>query len=309
MTPFHIRTRSLAHRREGLGFGLALAVRHGAQRAPGPAGRKQRGAQALGKRTQRRSGGHRPRRGHPIESIGGQERGVQGVRRGRRQVPLAHLLPHIARDEREGGVYVGHHTRSFRDPLQARRAEGGVLGHGADRLAVAPDSPGEALAVATHAARQSHTVLGGANGAHARGDGLALPGAALGLVASRLHLVRNLLQARCHLWGPPWPTLFWPARGVVEVLVHPRARRFSRRHGLGRSPLCDGQRRCDRLAPRMLPMEEVRRVLRPEVLFHRRQPAWGLIAGRLDPLTGAPRQGRRHQRRPGIVSPRLGRLL
>jgi hypothetical protein len=40
----------------------------------------------------------------------------------------------------------------------------------------------------------------------------------------------------------------------------------------------------------MLPMEEVRRVLRPEVLFHRRQPAWGLIAGRLDPLTGAPGQ-------------------
>jgi hypothetical protein len=96
---------------------------------------------------------------------------------------------------------------------------------------------------------------------------------------------------------------------VVEALVHPRARLFGLRHGLGRRPLFDGQRRCDRFAQVMLPMEEVRRVMRPEVLCHRRQQAWGLSAGRWDHLTVESRQGRLHARLPGVVIPRLGRLL
>ena len=59
----------------------------------------------------------------------------------------------------------------------------------------------------------------------------------------------------------------------------------------------------------MLDMEEVRRVMRPQGLFHLRQQAWGLIAGRLDHLTVESRQGRLHARLPGVVIPRLGRLL
>jgi hypothetical protein len=119
--------------------------------------------------------------------------GVPGVGHGWRHVQLGHRLPHIARDERDGGLPFGHHTRRFLDALPARRAEVFVLGHGAERVDVAPASPGAALAVTTHATLQVHTVIGVANGADALGDGLALPGEALGLMASRVHRWLHLL--------------------------------------------------------------------------------------------------------------------
>src|SRR4029453_1888229 len=97
------------------------------------------------------------------------------------------------------------------------------------------------------------------------------------LVLRCYHILGSLLQAWSHLWRAAWTTLGRLTIGIVEALVHPLERLFSLRHGLGRRPLFDGQRRCDRFAQLMLHMEEVRRVMRPEVLCHIRQYSWGFI--------------------------------
>jgi hypothetical protein len=56
-------------------------------------------------------------------------------------------------------------------------------------------------------------------------------------------------------------------------------------------------------------MEDVRRVVRAEVMFHIGQQARGCIAGRLDHLTGQTRQRLCHERLPRVVSAALGRWL
>jgi len=168
--------------------------------------------------------------------------GVHGVGRGRRQVQLTHLLAHIPRDERDGGLHFGHHALGFLDTLHAGLAEVFLLGDGADRVDVALDIPGHERAVATHTALQVDTVGGVADGAEALGDRLALSGEALVLVASRFHVLRNLLQARCRLWGTTWTTLCRLAVGVVEGLLHLLERLFRRGGGLCGSPLFGGHR-------------------------------------------------------------------
>ena len=152
--------------------------------------------------------------------------GVHGVGRGRRHVPLTPLLAYLPRDARDGGLHVGPPALGLLETLQAGLAEVCVLGDGADRVEVALDIPGNALAVAPHTALQVDTVGGVADGAEALGDRLALSGEALGLVASRFHVLRHLLQARCRLWGTTWTTLCRLAVGVVEGLLHLRERLF-----------------------------------------------------------------------------------
>ena len=56
-------------------------------------------------------------------------------------------------------------------------------------------------------------------------------------------------------------------------------------------------------------MEDIRRVMRPQVMFNVRQQSRGLIACRLDHLTVEPHQGLRHQLLPGVLIACLGRLL
>jgi hypothetical protein len=129
------------------------------------------------------------------------------------------------------------------ETLQACLAAVCLRGAGADRVDVALDIPGQALAVATHAALQVDQGVGGAEGAEALGDRLALSGEALGLVVSRFHVLRHLLQARCRLWGTTWTTLCRLAVGVVEGLWHPFDSRLGRDDGLCRCPRCDGHRR------------------------------------------------------------------
>ncbi len=142
------------------------------------------------------------------------------------------------------------------------------MSNGANRVDVLLDLPRNELAVAPHATLQVHKMVGVADGAHALRDLLALLGETLVLVLRCYYILSSLLQAWSHLWRAPWTTLGRLTVGVVEALVHPLERLFSLRHGLGGSPLFDGQRRCDRVAQLMLHMEEVRRVMRPEVLFH-----------------------------------------
>jgi len=52
----------------------------------------------------------------------------------------------------------------------------------------------------------------------------------------------------------------------------------------------------------MLHMEEVRRVMRPEVMGNIHQQSWGRIAGRLHHPTGETRKSLRHQRIPLMLS-------
>jgi len=51
----------------------------------------------------------------------------------------------------------------------------------------------------------------------------------------------------------------------------------------------------------MLHMEEVRRVMRPQVMFHRRQQSWCLIARRLHHPTVETRKGLLHVRMPRVL--------
>ena len=182
---------------------------------------------------------------------------VHSVGHGRRQVQVTHLLPHIPRDARDGRLHFGHHTLRFRAPLQARRAALGLLGHSADRGDVLLELTGDELAIAPQAALQGHTVGGVANGAHALGDLLTLPGEPLVLVARGCHVLRHLLQARCRLWQAARTALVPLVVRVLEGLGHPVERLFYLRPSLGGSPLFGGHGRRDGLAQFLLYMEEV----------------------------------------------------
>src|SRR5262249_39629718 len=119
----------------------------------------------------------------------------------------------------------------------------------------------------------------------ALGDHLTLPGEALVLLPSGFHILLHLLQAGYRLWGAAWTTLCRLAIGVVGTLMHPLERLFRLRSSLGSSPLFGGQWSRDGLAQFVLHMEDIRRVMRPQVMFNVRQQSRGLIAGRLDDLT------------------------
>jgi hypothetical protein len=247
--------------------------------------------------------------GHALEIQGGNEMGVHGVGPGRRQVQLPHLLPHIPRDERNGCLHFGHHALRFLDAIQARLVEPFLLSHGADYVDVLLDIPGNELAVSPHAALQVDKVVGVADGADALGELLTLAGEPLGLLASCVHFLLDLFQARRRLWGMPWTTLCRLAVGVIEVLVHPRERLFRLRGGLVGGTLFGGQWGRDGFAQLMLHMEDVRRVMRPKAMGNIRQKSRRLITRRLHDLTVEPRKSLLHQRIPRVVIARLRRLL
>ena len=234
---------------------------------------------------------------------------MHGVGLRRRHVQLPHLLPNITRHERHGRLHFGNHALGFLDTMQTPLAEAFLMGDRPNRVDLRVEITGHALVVATSPPIQIDTVVRVADGAQALGDRLALSGETLGLLASGFHVLRNLRQARCHLWGVARAALCRRVAGMGEGLVHPRAGLFRLRGGLGGGPLCDGQRGRDRLAPCMLHMEEVRRVMRPKVVFHIREKSRGFITGRLAPLAGETRKGLFHQGMPGVLSPCLRRLL
>jgi hypothetical protein len=92
---------------------------------------------------------------------------VHGVGRSLRQIELLHLLTDIPRDELDSRLHLGHHTLSFRNPLQARLNE----------------------------------VVSVAQGADALGDLLTLGGESLVLGTRGFHSLHNLLQTHAPLWG------------------------------------------------------------------------------------------------------------
>src|SRR5262245_52346672 len=86
------------------------------------------------------------------------------------QVQLTHLLPHIARDDLDGGLPCGHHTLGLLDPLQACLAEAFLLSNDADRVDVLRDIPRNELAVATYTALHVDKVVGRAEATDTLGD-------------------------------------------------------------------------------------------------------------------------------------------
>ena len=90
--------------------------------------------------------------------------GMHSVGRGRCQVQLTHLLPHIARDELDGGLHFGHHTLGFLNPLQACLAEAFLVSNGADRVDVLLDITRYELAVAPYTSLQVNKVVGVTDG-------------------------------------------------------------------------------------------------------------------------------------------------
>ncbi len=128
----------------------------------------------------------------------------------RRQVQLPHLLPYIIRHKLNGRLHFGHDALRFLDPLQACLAEPFLLDNSTNRVDVCLDITGNELAVSPSPSIQVNKVVGVTDSADTLGDRLALPGEALVLVASGFDVLRNLLQARCRLWGTTWSTLCRP---------------------------------------------------------------------------------------------------
>ena len=235
--------------------------------------------------------------------------GVQGVRRGLRQSQLAHLLPHVPGDELDRGLHFGNHALRFLDTLQTRLTEVCLLGNGTDGMELGMDITRNEFAVTTHAALQIDEVIGMANSADALRDLLALCAKALVRVARSLQRVFDLLQVCNALWRAARAALHGRVGGRREILVRLLERLFCLGDSLGDRPLFGGSWDRDCFAQFMLYMEEVRGVMRPQVVFNIGQKPWGFITGRLYHPTIETRQGRLHQGLPGVVITRLGRVF
>ena len=127
--------------------------------------------------------------------------GVQSVGHRRRQVQLMDLLSHLPRDEGNGRLHFRHHPLGLSHPLHACLTEPFVLGNGANRVNLCADICRNALAVSAHASLSIDTVVGLAEVTDALGDLLSLGTDALELLARRLRVLCELLQACGCLWG------------------------------------------------------------------------------------------------------------
>jgi hypothetical protein len=97
--------------------------------------------------------------------------------------------------------------------------------------------------------------------------------------------------------------------GQREVLVRLLERLCCLGHSLGCRPLFGGQWDRDRLTQFMLPREEVRGVMHPQVGGNIGQKLWGFLAGRWHHPTIKTRKGRFHQSMPSVVIPCRGHLF
>ena len=201
------------------------------------------------------------------------------------QVELAHLLTDIRRNACDGRAHFGDDAWCFLAAIPTCLTESCPLGDGADRVDLLWDIARNQLAVAPYPSIQVDEVVHMAKSPNALADRLALLREALTRLARRFHLRRGLLQTPCHLWGAARaapPRLFVV---TLDGLLQTGTRRFSRRHGLFGGTLFGSHRRSDRLAQLLLHMEEVRRVMHPQVVFDIRSKPRRFVARRLDPLT------------------------
>ena len=235
--------------------------------------------------------------------------GVHGVRLRLGQVELTHLPPHIPRDQLDGRLPFGDDMRRLLEASEAGLTASFLLGDGTQRVDLGLDITRHQLPVTTATTIQVDQVVRVPTGAYALATLLSLPGATLILLACCLHLLLGLLQTRNGFWGAARAASFSWCVDALDRLLHTAELLGSRRHGLLCCALFGGPGSRHRPAQLVLHMAEVRRVMRAEVLFHLRQPSWGLIAGRWDHFPFEQRQGIRHQSVPGVLSTRLGRVF
>ncbi len=234
--------------------------------AQGSTGLTQRGAKALGQLPKRLAFSHRPRLGHSVEIIRGNELGVHGEGRWRHQAQLTDLLPHIPRDERNRGSHFGCHPFGFLDPIQTPLAEVFLLSDGANLIHLRLDVVDNELAVSTHTALEVDKVIRMANRADALGHLLSLLGQALVFTAGRVEFLLGLLQTHGLRRGAARTALLRIVTGRLAMRLHliePLLRLG--RHLVG-GPLFGGQWSRNGLAQFMLYMEQVGRVMRPKMM-------------------------------------------
>ena len=146
-----------------------------------------------------------------------------------------------------------------------------MLRNGANGIHLRLDICRNELAVSTHAALYIDKVVGMADGTDALGDLLALRADALKLLARRLRFLCELLQACGGLWGAARAALFRRVARALQLLLS-LLKPLLRLGGRLRSrPLLGGHGAGDRFDQFMLHMEEVRRVMRAQVMCNIRQ--------------------------------------
>jgi hypothetical protein len=143
-----------------------------------------------------------------------------------------------------------------------------VLGNSANLLDVRLDICGNEWAVSTHPALKVDKMIGMADTADALGHLFSLQGEALMLTPGRFEHLFGLLQAHGRLWRAARTAFF----GLVARALLVGLRLFELfpcfADDLVGGPLFGGHRRGDRLAEFMLDMEQVRRVVCFEIMFH-----------------------------------------
>jgi hypothetical protein len=171
------------------------------------------------------------------------------------------------------------------------------------------DIPRNARAIPTDTALSIHKVLGLAESAEALGDLRSLPSEAVVCLTRCCSVLLALCQMRCCLWTATWTRLVRLAGGGREWFLNMVQRCCRSHNDLCGSAYFGRHGSCDRLAQGLLHMEEVRRVLRPQMGRNGGQESWGLIACRLDAATVAPHQGLLHAGLPGVVIACASRVL
>ena len=256
IAPFDIGTGTLEHFGQLLGLVGELTLLPLTQLGQHPAGLKQRRAQTFGQLPPLFTCMYCAPLGHTIARARRNAMGVQGVGHRRCQGEWPDLLVHLPRHKLDGGLHCRHHPFSVVDALPAGLPEAVVLRHATNRVNLLADSCRNEPTVAPHAALYINKVVGLADRTAAVGDRLALGTAALEVLARRVRVVGEVLQACGSLWGATWAVLFRRvARTLKLSLLEPLLCLAGRLAG---GPLRGSHGAADRFDPLRLPREEGR---------------------------------------------------
>ena len=176
-------------------------------------------------------------------------------------------------------------------------------------LDVPLDISGNELTVSTHPALEIDKLVGMADATDALSDLLAVLREALVLTTGRFECLRGVLQAHGGFWGPARTALFGLVTCALLVSLHPFELFHGFSDGLVCSPLFRGHGSGDGFDQFVLYMEQVRCMVRFEIMCHIGQQPRRFIAGRLDHPAIELCQGRRHEVVPSGLITGLSQLF
>ena len=151
------------------------------------------------------------------------------------------------------------------------------------------------MAVSAHPALEIDKMVVVANATDTRLDLFALLSETLVLTTSRFECLLGVLQAHGCLWGAPWTALFGLITRVFRVTLQPFELLFGLGDGLVGRPFFGGHGTRNRFDQLVLHMEQVRRVMRLQIVFHIGQQPERFITGGLDHPAVELCQGRFHE--------------